>query len=75
MFVFFLHRVAQMVTNGEGWIQQMKNCVVWAQESLVSVAMGVVVLTAASVLATVGMMMTAAFVLSGGHLRSTAQHA
>lgn len=53
----------------------MKNCLSWVQDLMVSVSMGIVVLTAAVVLATVGMMMTAAFVLSGGHLRSPAQRA
>ena len=42
---------------------------------MVSISMGLLVLVAASVLATVGMMMTAAFVLSGGHLRSAALRA
>ena len=50
----------------------MKNGMVWAQEAVVSVLMGVLVLAAASVLAAVGMMMTAAFVISGGPSRAAA---
>lgn len=53
----------------------MKSSWVWTQEALVSISMGVFVLTAASVLAAVGMLMTAAFVLSGGHLRPAALRA
>ncbi len=72
---FFCIESRKISTSSEGQIKQMKNGMVWAQDMAVSVTMGMVVLIAASVLATVGMMMTAAFVLSGGHLRSNAQHA